>query len=129
MTSRLFVVGNLVRDPEMKFTNSGKAVTKCTIADNYQPRQGDAQVTYVDVVLWEGMAENFAECFRKGQRVFAEGLLKQSTWETDAGEKRSRLELIADSAGADCRFDLVRVDRKSTDAPRAAASTDDEDPF
>ena len=129
MTSRLSVVGNLVRDPELKFTNGGKAVCKATIADNYQPRQGEAQVTYIDVVLWEGMAENFAE-FRKGQRVFAEGRLKQNNWETDSGEKRSKLELVADNAGAECRFDIVSVVKKSTDAPRGGGGVpDDEDPF
>ena len=123
--SRLFVVGNLVRDPEMKFTNSGKAVTKCTIAENYKPREGAEQVTFVDVVLWDGLGENFNQ-FKKGQRVFAEGRLKQSNWETDAGDKRSRLELIADNAGADCRYDLVRVEKKSTDAPKNAIDDTDE---
>ena len=123
--ARLFIVGNLVRDPELKQVSTG-AILKVTIAENYKPRQDAAeQVTYVDVTIWGDLAEHFAASCHKGQRVFAEGRLKQDNWEDDNGNKRSKLTLNADNAGIDLRFDVA-----SATKPRESSPTQGpEDPF
>ncbi len=125
---RMNVTGNLVRDPEIKFTNSGKAVCEITIADNYKPnKEAEDQVSYVDVTLWGTLAENFANSMKKGQRVFAEGRVQQQNWEKDE-VKHSKLKLIADSAGPDLRFQTANVTNvgKRESAP---ARVFDEEPF
>lgn len=119
--------GNLTRDPELTFTNSGRAVCKITIADNYKPnKDAEDQVTFLDVTLWDQLAENFAASCVKGQRVFAAGRIKQEDWETDNGEKRSKLKMTADTAGPDLRWQTAIVSKSQ---PKAAKSDPNDDPF
>jgi single-strand DNA-binding protein len=125
------VVGNLVRDPELKFTNSGKAVCSVTVADSYRAnREAEEKTTFMDVTLWGTLAENFADSLRKGNRVFCEGRVQQRRWETPEGEKRTKLELVADNAGPDLRFaraSLTNNDQRSETPDHAII--DDESPF
>ena len=123
---RAMVTGNLVRDPELKFTNSGKAVCGVSIADNYKSaKDAEPEVTFIDVVVWGTLAENVAGSLKKGQRVFCEGRVKERKWETQEGQKRTKLELIADVMGPDLRWQSVIVDKaKAPSKPEF-----DEDPF
>jgi len=125
---RMTITGNLVHDPSLKFTNSGKAVCEVTIASNYKSnKDAEDEVSYIDVVLWQSLAENFANSMHKGQRVFAEGRVQQSNWETDDGQKRSKLKVIADSAGPDLRFHTATVVKAEKHTAKPAS--DDDFPF
>jgi len=124
---RATVTGNLVRDAELKFTNSGKAVCNFTVADSYKPnRDAEEQVVYMDVVMWGSLAENFVSSLKKGQRVICEGRVQQRNWETDKGEKRSKYELVADSAGPDLRWQTAEVHHRTTNG---SAGTSESRPF
>lgn len=104
------VVGNLTRDPELRFTNSGMAVGRCTVA--YSKRKGDSeQTSFFDVVCFREMAENMAESLSKGMRVVVTGEIQQNSWENDQGEKRSKIEILADDVGPSLRWASAEVQR------------------
>lgn len=131
--SRMFVVGNLVHDPSVKFTNNGTAICDFTIADNYKRnKDADDEVSYFDVVLFGTLAENFASSCHKGDRVFAEGRAKQERWETEDGTKRSKVKLIADSAGVELRFHVASISKGPSHGerkPDSGRASDDDDFF
>ena len=98
--NRVILLGNLTRDPEMKYLPSGTAVTNFGLAmsDKYTDRQSGEQrenVCFVDVEAWDRQAEIVNEYLSKGSPVFIEGALKFDSWETPEGEKRSRLRVRA----------------------------------
>lgn len=98
-------VGNVVRDVELKFLNSGQAAAKMAVAVNrrWKNRNGEQQeeTSYFDVVAYGKLAENIADSCPKGTRVIVTGRLQQRTWETQDGGKRSTVELVADAIGPD----------------------------
>lgn len=123
--SRMTVVGNLTRDPELSFTNKGTPLCKATVADSWRAnKDADEEVSFIDVTLWGTLAENFAD-LRKGNRVFVEGRIRQENWETDDGQKRSKLKLVAESAGPDLRFTKVTL----TNVGKRTVSDPDDSPF
>ena len=96
--NKVFLIGNLTRDPELRFTSSGSAVAGFGLAINRKYKQGDEwkeEVCFVDITVWGKQAENCAEYLSKGRPVFIEGYLKLNSWETDSGEKRNKLEVVA----------------------------------
>jgi single-strand DNA-binding protein len=105
MTTRLSITGNLAADPELKFTKDGKAVASFRVADTARKKDNqtgewsDGATLWVRVTLWGREGEAFAEHARKGDRVTAAGRLIASEWVGTDGEKRSGLELTADTAG------------------------------
>lgn len=98
--NRVFLAGNLTRDPETRFTSSGVAVTNLGLAVNrrYTTKEGEKKedTVFVTVVAWGKQAENCQEYLRKGSPVMVEGRLSYRTWETPEKEKRSALEVTAD---------------------------------
>ena len=93
-------MGNLTRDPELRFTASGTAVAGFGMAINRKYKQGDdwkEDVCFVDITVWGKQAENCAEYLSKGRGVFVEGYLRLNSWETDSGEKRNKLEVVANT--------------------------------
>lgn len=104
------IVGNLVADPELRFTADGKAVAQIRIASsrsvfNPQTQQReDKDNLFLTVTCWRSLGENAAASLRKGQRVIATGRLTERTWEAQDGSKRSRIEMTADAVGPDLRF-------------------------
>ena len=114
------IVGNVTRDPELRFTPSGQATASFGLAVNrrWQDRQsGEWQeaVSFFDVVCWRDMAENASESLSKGSRVIVTGRLEQRSWETN-GEKRSKVEVVADEIGPSLRWataSITKVDRRS----------------
>jgi single-strand DNA-binding protein len=98
--NRVFLIGRLVADPQLQHTQSGTPFTRFRIAVNrpYRDRSGNWQeeTLFIDVVVWGEAADRAVTRFNKGSRVLVEGSLRQSTWETDSGEKRSRIEVRAD---------------------------------
>lgn len=111
------VVGNLVDDPELRFTPSGAAVSNFRIAST--PRKFDKQTNewvdgdalFLSCSVWRQAAENVAESLTKGMRVIVQGRLKQRSYETQAGEKRTVVELDVDEVGPSLTFASARVTR------------------
>lgn len=98
------LIGNLTRDPELKFTQTGKAQTRFSIAVNRRWQKNgewEEQVSYFDVSCWAVLAENVANAATKGARVIVTGRLEQRSWETKEGEKRTTIEVVADAVGLD----------------------------
>lgn len=96
--NRVILVGNLTRDPELRYIPSGSAVSEIGLAVNDRVKKGDQWVdetTFVDITLWGRTAEVANEYLSKGSSVLIEGRLKLDSWEKD-GQKRSKLRVIAD---------------------------------
>ncbi|HNW92294.1 MAG TPA: single-stranded DNA-binding protein [bacterium] len=97
--NKVFLLGNLTRDPELKYTGTGMAVAKLGLAVNrrFKSKSGEWQeeATFIDVDVWGKSAENVAQFCKKGSGVFIEGSLRLDSWEKD-GEKRSKLKVTAD---------------------------------
>ncbi|MCB0992017.1 MAG: single-stranded DNA-binding protein [Acidimicrobiales bacterium] len=110
------LVGNLTRDPELRYTQSGQARATLGIAVNrrWQNRQTgawDEQVSFFNVVCWREMAENVGETLSRGMRVMVTGRLEQRSWDTPEGEKRSVVEVVADEIGPSLRWAAAEVKR------------------
>jgi len=111
------VVGNLTADPELRFTPSGAAVASFTIAST--PRQfdrntnewKDGEALFLRCSIWRQAAENVAESLQRGMRVVAQGRLKQRSFETREGEKRTGIELGRDEGGPSLRYATAKVNR------------------
>jgi single-strand DNA-binding protein len=91
--NRVILVGNLVRDPEIRYVQSGSPVTKFTIAVNRRKRQDDA-VDYIDVVAWDKLAETTNSYLKKGTQVLIEGRLATRSYESKTGEKHKAAEVV-----------------------------------
>lgn len=103
------IVGNVTRDPELRFTNSGMAVARLGVAVNKRSRDGEEKTSFFDVVCFREMAENIAESLQRGARVMVTGELSQDTWETPEGQKRSKVEILADDIGPSLRWASAQV--------------------
>jgi len=94
----VFLIGNLVRDPELRYVTSGDAVANLRIAVNrtYTTKDGERkeETCFVTVVVWRKQAETCGEYLSKGSTVFVEGRLQSRSWENSDGQKRSTLEVV-----------------------------------
>ena len=117
--TQITIVGNLVAEPELRFTPSGAAVANFTIAST--PRTFDKQANewrdgdtlFMRCTAWRDLAENAAESLSKGARVIAQGRLVQRTFETREGEKRSVVELQVDELGPSLAWAVAKPQRRS----------------
>ncbi len=102
--NKTMIIGNLGRDPEMRYTQSGQAVTQFTVAvnRNYKDSSGEwkEETEWFRVVAWAALAERTAEYLRKGRKVYVEGRLQTRTWEGQDGQKHYTTELIANTVTA-----------------------------
>ena len=105
------VVGNVTRDPELRFTPSGAAVTSFGLAWNRKGQNDEEVVSFFDVTCWSGLAENVAESINKGSRVVVYGRLDQRSWENQDGERRSKVEIVADDVAPSLRWATVEITR------------------
>jgi single-strand DNA-binding protein len=111
------VVGNLTNDPELRFTPSGAAVASFTVAsssrvlDKTTNEWKDGETTYLRCSVWRQYAENVAESLTKGTRVMVTGRLKQRSYETREGEKRTVMEIEVDDVGPALRYATAKVNR------------------
>ena len=116
------LVGNITRDPELRFTNTGQATASFGLAvnrrwQNRQTQEWEEATSFFDVVCWREMAENAAESLTRGSRVIVTGRLEQRSWETPDGDKRSKVEVVADEVGPSIRWATAQVtknERQST---------------
>ncbi len=123
--NRVLLMGNLTRNPEIRYTPSGTAVADLGLAinENFKNKAGETveQTCFVDVVVWGRQAETSAEYLQKGSPVFVEGRLQLDQWENQQGEKRSKLRVRAD------RVQFLGTPGKGTEfsaAPAASAPQD-----
>lgn len=110
------IVGNLTRDPELRFTADGKTVTNLGVAVNrkWQNRQTgttEEQTSYFAVTAFGDLAANAGACLTKGARVVVTGRLEQRSYETQAGETRSVIEIIADDIAPSLRWAQATIER------------------
>lgn len=135
----VIIMGNLTRDPEIRYIASGTAVADLGMAINEKKKQGEEWVddtTFVDVTLWGRTAEVASEYLKKGSPCLIQGRLKYETWEKD-GQKRSKLKVVGDklqllgskdSNGAPSRSRDTEYSRAGASAP-AKMPPDDDIPF
>src|SRR5690606_16666932 len=108
------LIGNITRDPELRFTPSGAAVANFGLAvnrrwRNQQTNEWEEATSFFDVVCWRELAENVTESLTKGARVIVSGRLDQRSWETQDGERRSKVEVVADEVGPSLRWATAQV--------------------
>ena len=125
------VIGNLTADPELRFTPSGAAVANFTVAstprtfDRQSGEWKDGEALFLRCNIWRQPAENVAETLTRGARVILQGRLKQRSFETREGEKRTVIELEVDEIGASLRYATAAVTKASRTGGRPAGSGDD----
>lgn len=115
MSNNVTLIGNLVDDPELRFTPSGVALAKIRMAVNRRWRGQDGEwqeeTSFFNGTCWREQAEQAAESLQKGTRVIVTGRLQQRSWETDAGDKRSVVEVQIDEIGPSLRWATATVNR------------------
>ena len=117
------VIGNVTRDPELRFTPSGQALANFGLAvnrrwQNRQNQQWEEQTSFFDIVCWAQLGQNVSESVQKGARVIVTGRLEQRSWETESGDKRSKVEIIADEVGPSLRWataEITKNERRDAD--------------
>lgn len=132
MSTTTTVTGNLTRDPEIRYTREGHASTLLGLAvnrrwENRETKEWEESTSFLDVVCWRDLAENAALSLAKGMRVMVTGRLEQRSWETEDGERRSKVEIVADEIGPSLRFATAEVQRtERRTGGQAAAPAGDE---
>lgn len=123
MTSTVTLVGNLTRDPELRYTPNGAPVVTFGVAVNRRWKnrndEWEEQVSFFNVTSWNDLANNVATSLQKGARVLVTGRLEQRSWQTEDGSKRSTVEVVADEVGPSLRWataEVYRNERSSTSA-------------
>ena len=120
--NNITLVGNLTRDPELRFTPSGQARAQLGIAvnrrwQNRQTSEWEEQTSFFNIVCWGELADNVSESLGKGARVIVTGRLEQRSWDTPEGEKRSVVEVVADDVAPSLRFTTAKVERTERRSP------------
>jgi single-strand DNA-binding protein len=111
------IVGNLVEDPELRFTNTAPRSPTCVAVTQRIQQDGqwrDGETSFFRVNVWRAQAEHLADSLSKGDRVMVTGRLRQRSWETPDGEKRSVTELETDEVGASLRWATAKVERAAS---------------
>ena len=97
-------VGNVTRDPELRFTKEGTALVSFGVAWNQKKKNGDSEGHFFDCTAWDTLAENIAETVQKGDRVVVYGRLNFSTWTSNDGDKRSKIDVSVEDCGPSLRW-------------------------
>lgn len=112
--STVTITGSLTRDPELRFTQGGRGVATIGVAVNYRYQRNNEwveEVSFFNVTAWGTLGENAAASLTKGARVIVTGRLQQRSYETQQGEKRSVVEIVADEIGPSLRWATAQVER------------------
>jgi single-strand DNA-binding protein len=129
--STLAFVGNVAVAPEVAVTPSGRTLVRLVVAENQGHRNRDTgewvedEPTFWPVTVWGDSAQHVADSFGKGDRVVVTGRTRTNVWQTSEGEKRSRVEVVADEVAGSTRFARLKIARvlrqEPSDSPVAAA--------
>jgi single-strand DNA-binding protein len=118
--NKVILMGNLTRDPELRVTNTGLSICKLSLAVNrtYTSKEGDSkdETTYVDIDSFGKQAETLSKYLQKGRPIMVEGRLKLDQWETNEGQKRSKLGVVLEN------FQFIGGRDSSASAPNGAPS-------
>ena len=123
--NQVVIVGNLTRDPELRYTPNGAALVKFGVAVSRRVRDDatgqwkDADTSFFDVTAWRSLAENVAETLAQGNRVVVVGRLRTNTWETPEGERRSKIEIEAEEVAPSLKWATAKVERQGRGAGQA----------
>lgn len=122
------IVGNITRDPELRFTPSGQATATFGVAvnrrwQNRQSQEWEEATSFFDVVCWGQLAENAAQSLSKGTRVLVSGRLDQRSWETAEREKRSKIEITADEVAPSLRWATVSITKNERRSPEGGGQS------
>lgn len=140
MTSQVTIVGNVCRQPELRFTASGQPIVGFGVAvnrrwQNKTSNEWQEDTSFFDVTAFAPLAENVADSIQKGTRVIVTGRLQQRSYETQDGGKRSVVEIVADEVGPSLRWATAQVDRNERSsgerqpAKTSSYSDADSEPF
>ena len=113
-SNSITLIGNLTRDPELRFTNAGRPVASFRIAVNRRymvNNEWQDQTSYFDVTAWGDLGENAAATLQKGSRAIVFGRLEQRDYETREGEKRSAIEVVAEEVAPSLRWARATIER------------------
>lgn len=123
MSSSTTVIGNLTRDPELKFSDNGFTIAKLSLADNRKTKDSSGnekeEVSYFNVVVFGTLADNVANSLHKGNRVIVQGRFQQRDYTKTDGTKVVTWDLIADAVGPELRYNIVDVKNGRAGAPPA----------
>lgn len=122
--AQVVLVGNLTREPELRFTTGGKGVCSFGLAVNrrYQVNgEWQEKVSFFNVTVWDSAGENAAASLVKGTRVIVTGRLEQKEWEDKEGNKRTSVEIVADEVGPSLRWARAEIERISSAKPQDAS--------
>ena len=122
------IIGNLTADVELRYTAQGKAVAGFTVAESKRVKDADGgwkdgDSTFWRCSLWDAAAENMTESLHKGQRVIVVGEVKQRSFETQQGEKRTVMEVTATEVGPSLKWSTAKVEKAG--APKSKPASDD----
>lgn len=130
------IIGNMVADAELRFTQSGHAVASFTVAstprsfDKASGEWKDGDALFLRCNIWRQAAENVVESLTRGTRVIVQGRLKQRSYETKEGEKRTVMELEVDEVGPSLKYATAKVNKASRDSgPAQTAARQPADPW
>ncbi|WSU86894.1 single-stranded DNA-binding protein (plasmid) [Streptomyces globisporus] len=127
----LKLIGDLVDDPELRFTSAGVPVARFTVASTPQVLDRDTNAwrdgepTFMECSAWRQLAENLAGSVSKGARVVVAGRLRTDRWESPEGERRSRMVLDVEDVGASMAFATVAITRTARAVPPREMAPDD----
>jgi single-strand DNA-binding protein len=133
ITTQVVIVGNLVRDPELRYARNGKPVVNITVAStprsyNRETSQWtDGESVFMKGSAWDEMAENIAASLTKGSRVVMIGTLKSSTYKDREGNEKSGLELQIDEIGHTMKFHTIKAEKRGKASPVAKGPAQDAD--
>lgn len=113
-TNTVTIIGNVTRDPELRFTPSGQAVANFGVAvnrrwQNRQTNEWEEATSFFDIVAWAQLGENVSESCPKGTRVIVTGRLDQRSWDGPEGDRRSKVEIVADEIAPSLRWASAQV--------------------
>ena len=119
--NQVVIVGNVTRDPELRYTPNGAALVKFGVAVSRRVRDDsgqwkDADTSFFDVTAWRTLAENVAESIAQGSRVVVVGRLRTNSWETPEGERRSKVEIEAEEVAPSLKWATAKVERQGRGA-------------
>ncbi|MGH2712021.1 MAG: single-stranded DNA-binding protein [Actinomycetota bacterium] len=115
--NQITIVGNMTDDPELRYTPNGAAVANFSVAvsrrtkDETTGQWKDADTSFFRVAAWRSLGENVAETLTRGSRVLVIGRLRQRSWETPEGDKRSTVEIEADEVGPSLRWATAKIEK------------------
>src|SRR5438105_5955640 len=121
-SNSITISGNITREPEMRYTPSGVSKVTFGVAvnrswRNQQTQEWEEQTSFFNVVAWRQLAENVSASLTKGSRVVVSGRLEQRSWETESGEKRSIVEIVADDVAPSLRFATAEIHKVERSGP------------